>query len=213
MKISKFLVFMMPVFFLVACLAAEPAADDGMKTLRLISVDSEAKIALYVPTRAVISGPGNATAPIQMEIGQDRMIQGMISLQENPEELEKLSQRISQQYGPEMTVKKELMTSVAMKLSIGEQSLWEYQISSGNQGMPFQAMLPVNATSSLKISMHFTPAGLQQKSSRIESISQTRIITMSNNEASGSENLIASFSALENKIASGEFEIEQLIEF
>lgn len=213
MKIFRTLMVLAPVFLLAACLAAGSAPDDSFKTLRLLSVDKNTSTAFYVPIRAVITGPGNATAPIALEAGKDRIVQGMIGLVEDPAELEKLTNDLKKQHGAEITVKKELTANVTMKVTAGDQVVWEKQIFSGSQGMPFQVMVPVDASATMKIQMRFLPASQGQTSATTMSFSQTRTISASNGTGSGSESLIATFSSLQDNAGPAEFEIEQAFEF
>lgn len=213
MKFMATLMVLASLFSLVACFAAAQSSDAELKTLRLTSIDTITKTALYVATRAVISGPGNATTPTQLEIGNDRIVQGMIVLQEDQKELEKLTERVKQEYGPEISLKKELTGNVALKVTVDGQSVWEHQIFTGNQGMPFQVTVPANASATLKVQMHFTPAGQGQQSSTAAGSSQSRIFSFSNGIGSGSQQLTASYSTEQSNNSPGEFAVEQTIQF
>lgn len=212
MKIAKFIMLFAPLFGLIACFAGAQTPD-AYKTLRLTQVDSAAKTAYYVPTHAIIGGPGNATVPVQLEVGKERIIQGMIRLQEDQAELEKLTAEIRKEYGAEMSVKKELTTNVALKISVDGQPVWEHQIFSGSQGMPFQVMVPGNASAALRIQMRFNPASQGQNSATIMNISQNQTSMQSNGNATGSSSLIATFSSILENSDTADFAVEQIIEF
>jgi hypothetical protein len=196
---------------LVSCLIADTAADDGLKTLRILKIDRETNTALFVPTRAVISGPGLATAPIKLLIGDNLLVQGMISLREDPAELAELTGRIKRKYGQEFVIKKDMTTTVSMKVSNQEKPLWEHEIFSGNPGMPFQVTIDNNASASLKINLQFKPGGTQMKGKRhTVTIGHSRIKQTTNNQTSGTETLTASYTASESSTP-GSFAVEQNI--
>lgn len=210
MKIISNLLMVLTTFLLTACFAGT-APDSELKTLRIVRIENGN--AWFVPTRAVISGPGNATAPLQLQTGKDRLVQGMITLSEDPDELQELTNRIKKQYGPEMALKKELTANVLMAVSIDGQKLWEHQIFSGNQGMPFQVMVPADASASLKLQMHFSPTGADGSSrSSVVSQSFSKTSSTANGQTSVSQQQTTGFSAA-GSTGTADFTVEQTFDF
>ena len=204
-----------PVLMLIACQGTSTAMDRDLKTLRIVSLNEETKQLRYVPIRAIITGPGASDKPLTIDLGSQKLIQGMLTLKEDMQEAEKLNERARQKYGPDAKAVKDLTTDIESKVTCQQKPVWEHRILSGSRGLPFQVSLTANASSALDISMHFFPSGAKRHAST-EIIKETRIQTRasSNIGSSATDLQTRSISRSANDDGFGkEFVIRQIIDF
>lgn len=214
MKKLVYFILIFPVFMLVACLAANNATDAEFKTLRIVAITPEKNLVMYVPTQALVRGPGESGELIVMNIGTQNLIQGMLVLQEDAKELAKLTEKVRQKYGADTMVEKDLTTDVDVQVTCDQQVLWEHRIFTGSNGLPFQVTVPADASASLNVTMKFFPTGAASRAKQ-EVTSETHVKTYvsSGTESTGGEVHITSSSESQSDQSLGkEFSIEQKID-
>lgn len=212
MRVSKNLLLLIPFFLLLACQSATPASDQKHKSLKLVKTDKAAAQVWYIPTRAIISGPGNATAPFELRIGSDRLIQGMLSLKEDEAELQALAEQLRKKHGRAFELKKDLTANINVKLAFEEKTLWQHNLLAGSQGLPFQIQLPADKKAQLSVVIEYKPGLNGQTEAKTFSFTRQTTHTVSNNEKAGEESFIASFSTESEATQKAEFCVEQILE-
>ena len=154
------------VFFVVGCdeTAIKAGFQDDLKSLKIIKTDPENKTIWYVPTKTVIKGMGTGGKMAVAEMGQKKLIQGMIKLAADEEEIKLLSEQAKKLWGQTAQIKRSLNTDVDMKITFNGKKLWQHSIMSGNtNGLPLQLIIPKDQKGELTVSMDFTSEKFMSK--------------------------------------------------
>lgn len=203
------------VIVTIGCHHENAATESGYKSLRVVDLNTENKQVFYVPTRAVLRGSGKDNKLVAIDLGQKKLFQGMINLQEDENELKQLVEEMQKKYGPDIKVSKDLTTDVDVKVTSNEKVLWEHRIFTSSSGLPFQVTVPGNASVSLTINMKFSPSGAGATAKKsITTQTHTKTYTSNGKESSGKEmKLLGKTESKNDQSLQEKFEVEQIIEF
>ncbi len=212
MRRSKSLLLLIPLFLLLAGQSATPASEGEYVTLKCVRTDKSANQAWYVPIKAVVSGPGNATSPFELIIGKNRLLQGMLSLSVDEAELQVLAERLQQKHGRQFELKKDLTANLQVSLEFADKTLWQHNMLAGSQGLPFQIQLPTGQKARLNVIIQYNSGAGEQAQTKTLSFSRKTTSIVSSNEKAGEESFIASFSTTSEKSEATVFRVEQSLE-
>lgn len=211
MKIVPGLVIFLQLLLLTACGSTAPAESE-LKTIKLIRLDQQTRQAWYVPTRVILSGPGNATAPLRLLLGNELLLQGMLQLHESSDDLAALEKDLKTQFGQDLSLRRDLTCNVLIKAELNGKTVFEHQTMSGNQGLPLMLNLPDTGSASLKIHLQFSPAfATGQAVQKTGSFSYTKTVHNVNGQKEADENAIATAAAIVQPIT-GSFEVSHDLE-
>ncbi len=204
--------FLMLQLLLATACGQSQSEKETFKTLKFIRFDQKNMQAWYVPTRAVLSGPGNATAPVLLLIGKEILLQGMLKLQESSEDLAALENSLKARYGNDLSLRRDLTCGVRIKAELNYKTVFEHQTMSGNQGLPLMMNLPDPGSASLKIRLQFSPASTPgpalQKSG---SFSYSKTMQNVNGQKQAEEQAIATATTIAQPVT-GSFDVTHDIE-
>ncbi len=205
------LVIFLQLLLLTACGSTAPAEPE-LKTIKLVRLDQQTRQAWYVPTRVILSGPGNATAPLRLLLGNELLLQGMLQLHESSDDLAALEKDLKTQLGQDLSLRRDLTCNVRIKAELNGKTVFEHQTMSGNQGLPLMLNLPDTGSASLKIHLQFSPAfATGQAIQKTGSFSYTKTFHNVNGQKEADENAIATATAIVQPIT-GSFEVSHDLE-
>ena len=211
MRIISGLVIFFQLLLLTAC-GGTATAEAELKTLKLVRFDQNTRQAWYVPTRAILSGPGNATAPLRLLIGKELLLQGMLKLHESRDDLAVLEKDLKAKFGHEVSLRRDLTCIVLIRAELNGKTVFEHQTMSGNQGLPLMLNLPDPGSATMKIHLQFSPSSDTAPAvQRTVSFSQSRSVQTINGQTTAKEQAIATAATF--KPLSGPFSITHDIEF
>lgn len=211
MKIMPGLIIFLQLLLLTACGSTAPA-EPVLKTIKLVRFDQQTRQAWYVPTRVMLTGPGNATAPLRLLLGNELLLQGMLKLHESPDDLAALEKDLKAQFGQDLSLKRDLTSSVLIRAELNGKTVFEHQTMSGNQGLPLMLNLPDPGSASLKIHLLFSPAfATGQAIQKTGSFSYTKTVHSVNGQKEADENAIATATAAVQPVT-GSFEVTHDLE-
>lgn len=212
MRIMSGLVIFFQLVLLTACSTMAPAESE-LKTLKLVRFDLQTRQAWYVPTRAVLTGPGNATAPLRLLIGNELLLQGMLKLQESSDDLATLESDLKAKYGNDLSLRRDLTRSVQIKAELNGKTVFEHQTMSGNQGLPLMINLPTTGSASLKIHLQFSPSSVTTPAvQKTVSFSHSKTLQTVNGQPQAEEQAVATAAVTISQPSSGAFSISHDIE-
>ncbi len=212
MRIMSGLVIFFQLIFLTACSNMAPAEPE-QKTLKLVRFDQQTRQAWYVPTRAILTGPGNATAPLRLLIGNEILLQGMLKLHESSDELSALEKNLQAKYGQDFALRRDLTCSIFIKAELNGKTVFEHQTMSGNQGLPIMMNVPDPGSASLKIHLQFSPSSAAATAVRkTVSFSQSKTVQTVDGQHQAEEQAVATAAVTTSQSSSGAFSISHEIE-
>ncbi|HNS08189.1 MAG TPA: hypothetical protein PKN29_00750 [Candidatus Ozemobacteraceae bacterium] len=204
--------FLLLQLLLSASCGQNQAEKEAFKTLKFTRFDQQNMQAWYVPTRAVLSGPGNATAPVLLLIGKEMLLQGMLKLQESSEDRAALENELRARYGANISLKRDLTSNVLIKAELNGKTVFEHQTMSGNQGLPLMINLPDPGSASLKIHLQFSPVSTQDTAfQKTRSFNYSRTVQTVNGQKQAEERAIATATTIAQPVT-GSFDVTHDIE-
>jgi len=196
MKVFSGLIIFLQLLFMTACGSTAPAEPE-LKTIKVLRFDQQNRQAWYVPTRAVLSGPGNATAPLRLLVGKEILLQGMLKLQESPDDLAALESELKAKFGPDLSLRRDLTCIVQIKAELNGKTVFEHQTMSGNQGLPLMVNLPDTGSASLKIHLQFSPSSAPAPAvQKASSFAHSRTVQTINGQTQAEEQAVATAAAI-----------------
>jgi len=212
MRVISGLIIFLQLLFLTACGSTAPAEPE-LKTIKIVRFDQQARQAWYVPTRAVLSGPGNATAPLRLLLGKELLLQGMLKLQASLDDLAALEKDLKARYGNDLSLRPDLTCIVLIKAELNGKTVFEHQTMSGNQGLPLMINLPDPGSASLKIHLQFSPPSAAATAvQKTVSFSHSKTMQTVNGQPRAEEQAVATAALTTSQPSSGVFSISHDIE-
>lgn len=215
--IKLFCFLVIGVFFAGCAQSSGGSLDSGLKSLKLVKIDIEAKKAFYVPAKAVLKGANSGQGPVSVSLGQKRLIQGILTLAENPAEIEVLAQRVKDRYGNDFSLQKNLAGTYKIAMSVDEKEVFAHEVFSSNINLPFQFTCD-NASVSVKVSLNYSDRFGGRKAISQTSVSSTKTFSSmsstSGTTMQGSASAQIKNSSTDDKaLAVDEFSLEQKFDF
>lgn len=198
----------------VGCEPARNKIDTGLETLKVLEINEESSEIVYIPVRAVLTGPGKKGL-LMVEMGDKKLVQGLIMLQEDPEEVQKLQTTAQARLGKPVRLKKSLTADIKIKLEFAGKTLLEHSVIGSFISLPVQFTIENAEPCRLDVTLQFT-SGKQQKKvqTRTYAYSGSKTLTASGSDKEVKVKAIATstFSASDNGIPEN-FVIKHKIDF